>query len=240
MAKVKLGVIATEITGKLGGHVFQNNPSGTILATKSNPGKISSYNGNRQSTILQQVIQLWKGVGDSDKQLWTDFAMNYETFPINASIVNLSKRQGMSGSNSQKGYCLFVQYNTIRLQLGLSYLPYPSPGSNPIAPISATLSYPSTEVQITLSRALDVYGEELYISLSSPFPSWKNAPGKTFTRVGYASLSSTLKKIGFDECYKCPWFFNQPGVAWINVVVISLYSPFYYRLIDQVKFDIPI
>lgn len=102
-ALIRTGSIISDITGKIGGHVFQRTKGGLAVRTQGgviNPG-LNTQNANR--IIATRIQQAWRGLSASDRNLWEVYA----TFKNKSSRKNiLAKLTGQS---------IFMQENTVRL-----------------------------------------------------------------------------------------------------------------------------
>lgn len=102
-ALIKTGSLISDITGKVGGHVFQRTSSG--LALRSGPAPINKgiNTQNENRIIATRIQQAWRALSVSDRNLWE----------VYATFKNKSTRKNILGKLT--GQSIFMQENTVRL-----------------------------------------------------------------------------------------------------------------------------
>ena len=239
MAKIKLGSLVTEITGKIGGHQFSNSPTGTILANSPSQLKKNSYNLSSNLAVTTTVKQAWRSLSQATRNTWCDWAQVnvYDTSAF--AITNPFKPSVLTSSYLQRGYQLFIQYNVLRLNYGLSILTVPASTPHHIPPISVTVGTPSTEIQFNLSRSYTGTKEFFVASISAPLPSFRLNPGKSFIRQNLEYNNLTLISIGVDELRKYNNLFDIVGYTHVNFTVVHKLVPIAQKLIVNQRIQIP-
>jgi hypothetical protein len=114
MARIKLGTVVTEASGKLAGHCFQHSHGGMQLRTKPIPsGKPSASQTLIRS--LNPILQKgWQDLTDEQRKVWN-------LWPIKYDLCNKSgDRHPLSGHD------LWMKYNYTWLAAGGGFLPDPS------------------------------------------------------------------------------------------------------------------
>jgi len=239
MAKVKLGAIVTEISGKLGGQYFATHPSGTIMANKPVKSANSNFNFNQKQQNFAIASHTWGQLSAAYQQSWQNFALTLQNVPTNASVVNTSSWRMSAGAQIKNARQLFIQYNTIRLNVGAPILLL-CPSAPLILSLPAfSVSLPSLEVQINFDEPIDSDNIGFYIGFSKPVNQSVNNPGKSFSQVDWFLGGDYQVIIGESQMKKYPNFFNTVGYAFMNVVAFSYNSPQYYRVLNNYKFQIP-
>lgn len=239
MAKIKLGSLVSEITGKIGGHQFSNSVNGTILANAPSQIKKRSYNLSPNLAIISVIKQYWRSLSQTNRNQWCDWAQVNVYDQTAFSITNPFKPSVQTSSYVQRGYSLFVQYNACRLNYGFPILTVPAHTPHHIAPIVATLGTPSLEVQFNLSRNYNSTNEFFIASLSAPLPAYKSAPGKSFIFQNLEYNNLTLITIGVDELRKYSNFFDIVGYAHVNFTIVHKLVPIAQKLIVNQRIQIP-
>jgi len=88
MAKVKLGAIVTDISGKLGGHVFSKNRSGKYMRTKgvpTNPQTSAQMNIRGQFAAISSS---WSELTELQRTSWRNAVDQFATTDVFGDIKN--------------------------------------------------------------------------------------------------------------------------------------------------------
>jgi len=108
MALIKMAHIVAEARGAIAGTVFSKNTYGAYLRTKVTPV-------NRQTTFQQGVRQFlastaqdWRGLTQAQRDLWNQFAVNFNRTNIFGDSVGLT------------GFNLFMQLNRNLLEVNVA------------------------------------------------------------------------------------------------------------------------
>ncbi len=90
MAKVKFGMMMTDASGKLGGHVFAKNRGGSYVRTKGIPTnpQTSAQMGIRG--IFASITSAWSSLTDAQRATWKNFVSDYARTDIFGDLRNPS------------------------------------------------------------------------------------------------------------------------------------------------------
>jgi len=143
MASIKLGAIITEISGKLGGHVFSRDVNGHYLRTKIKPPNPQTAAQSQYRSMFRQIAASW---GTLTKQQRESFI----------NLVEAYKKTNVFGDlKSPTAKALFQRLNNNLLITGQSVITNCLPPSQITAPIveSAVLELGMKTFEINLSAA---------------------------------------------------------------------------------------
>ncbi len=108
MARIQMGSIVTDISGKLGGHVYGSSRYGKTLSNKSS-GKRKSLtfntNGNNVALNIATVSQSWLALTDSQRLAWQSYAVSYCTKTTNFGTHTLAAYTAYSRVNHNLLLC---------------------------------------------------------------------------------------------------------------------------------------
>jgi hypothetical protein len=110
MARIVYSGLIQEIGGSVGGSTFQRNAFGHTIRRKALSTKGFSSRQQESRLWMSQVIAAWNALSAADKAIW-DRAVSF--------YFQFAKRNGAS---LLTGRALFLKYNLVRLQAGLSLL----------------------------------------------------------------------------------------------------------------------
>jgi hypothetical protein len=110
MARIVYSGLIQEIGGSVGGSTFQRNAFGHTIRSKAIASKSLSDRQQESRLWMSQVIAAWNALSAADKAIW-DRAVSF--------YFQFAKRNGTS---LLTGRTLFLKYNLVRLQAGLSIL----------------------------------------------------------------------------------------------------------------------
>lgn len=110
MARIVYSGLIQEIGGSVGGSTFQRNAFGHTIRRKAVSTKGFSSRQQESRLWMSQVIAAWNALSAADKAIW-DRAVSF--------YFQFAKRNGAS---LLTGRALFLKYNLVRLQAGLSLL----------------------------------------------------------------------------------------------------------------------
>lgn len=99
MASVKIGAIITDIRGKLGGHVFQNNGAGLIMSTKVSPINHQTPSQRHNRELFRIISQLWRDLTNVQRQGWRNTAVDFRSKDRFSKLV------------ARSGFWLFIKIN---------------------------------------------------------------------------------------------------------------------------------
>ena len=90
MAKIKLGAIVTEISGKLGGHVFAKNRGGAYMRTKSTPTNPQTSYQMAVRALFAYISGLWSALTDAQRESFRSKVEGFATTNIFGDVKNPS------------------------------------------------------------------------------------------------------------------------------------------------------
>lgn len=70
MALIKMGAVVTDISGKLGGHVFARNTGGNYMRTKTSPINPNTSNQSEVRGIFASISSAWSSLTDDQRATW--------------------------------------------------------------------------------------------------------------------------------------------------------------------------
>ena len=110
MAKIKLGAIVTQISGKLGGHVFARNRGGAYMRTNATPNNPQTAFQSAVRAIMAAISSAWSSLTNAQRNSWNDAVENFSRTDQFGDIRNLS------------GKALFQSLNQNLQNVGLAIL----------------------------------------------------------------------------------------------------------------------
>jgi len=110
MARAKLGMIVTEINGKIGGNVFRQVKGKTVISTKSTNANRTKRQLNVGLMLTSTVTQAWSSLDSDTQDKYIQAAKNFIFAGPYGSQKNLSGRE------------LFIKLNGNRLKLNLPFV----------------------------------------------------------------------------------------------------------------------
>jgi len=110
MARAKLGMIVTEINGKIGGNVFRQVKGKTVISTKSTNANRTKRQLNVGLMLTSTVTQAWSSLDSDTQDKYIQAAKNFIFAGPYGSQKNLSGRE------------LFIKLNGNRLKLNLPFI----------------------------------------------------------------------------------------------------------------------
>ncbi len=171
--KVKFGMMMTEASGKLGGHVAAKNRGGAYVRTKVTPSNPRTVNQLAARNRVTNNAQGWRGLTQTQRTAWNNAVSNFKSTDIFGDIRNPS------------GINLYVKLNSNLSEAGQSLLTVP--------PLPGAVTGPAT---LTLTAAAGTPALSLAFTVS-PVPtgmSWiirataQQSPGKSFVKSLYRDL----------------------------------------------------
>ena len=88
MAKVKLGAIVTDISGKLGGHVFSKNRSGKYMRTKGVPTNPQTSAQMLIRGMFAAISSSWSELSELQRTSWRNAVDQFATTDVFGDIKN--------------------------------------------------------------------------------------------------------------------------------------------------------
>jgi hypothetical protein len=163
MARIKTSALISDISGKVGGSVFQRNQGGLSLRQQS--GKINSntLRSNIHRVNTSTIQTAWQSLTDDERNLWNTYA------------IYLGKKQKKNSSLLINGHQLFLNINSLRMDLAPDNgLFTPAILTTPIlAPLPEPINIVSIErdgvaLKINLDRAISNVYNVIICYLSRP------------------------------------------------------------------------
>jgi hypothetical protein len=114
MARIKLGAIITDISGKVGGHSFQSGGNGSILRRKTNPKKATSSSTAAHRNQFYRLSEAFRSLNEQQLKAWYSYANSQSHTNKFGQRYKLTPRQS------------FFSFNFPRIKAGepISLLPY--------------------------------------------------------------------------------------------------------------------
>lgn len=104
--KTNWGALIVDGRGKLGGHVAQKGPYGSILRTKSIPINPSTDRQQVRRSSISALTRYWAKLTDDDRKTWNDFAASNPVTDIFGKSMRLT------------GFNVFCQSNINLFKIG--------------------------------------------------------------------------------------------------------------------------
>lgn len=172
MAKIKLGTIVTDISGKVGGNVFAKNKAGAYIRRKSTISNPQSVAQMLVRGVFASLSQGWRNLSDVNRQSWIDGAANFMRMNVFGDNVKLS------------GKALFQSLNQNLLNVGLAQIdtcPVPSE----VPSVSATNAVIDiSDNSITLINQVPLSGGNYVVIEMTPVLS----SGKSFLKNDFRKI----------------------------------------------------
>lgn len=90
MAKIKFGMMMTDASGKLGGHVFSKNRGGSYIRTKVTPSNPQSSAQMNVRGIFASISSGWSSLTESARNSYRNFVADYAKTDIFGDLRNPS------------------------------------------------------------------------------------------------------------------------------------------------------
>lgn len=187
MARLKLGAIITEASGKLGGQTVSK--VGNTVYIKNNT--VSKRTGTRSQMqrrlTTQYLMSMYSYLSDFQKQLWHEQTPDYEF------------KDKFGDTQRRNAFQLFQLINQYRLLTGGGLITNPFPVHKPSFPvgINATVS----ETQILLQSDAYANDDVIMIYATPPIPNGVSATEKYMRFIGYVYGYTIAGGIGFIDEY---------------------------------------
>ena len=101
MAKVKLGPVAGQISGSIGGTVFAHNRGGAYIRIRSMVDKHTSVKAYSAKGALAFISGAWSRLSDPNRSAWTEWARQNPTTDTLGESRPLDGHQAYVGLNSR-------------------------------------------------------------------------------------------------------------------------------------------
>ena len=174
MAKIKFGMMMTDASGKLGGHVFAKNRGGSYVRTKGIPTNPQTSFQNAIRSMFAAISSAWSGLAVSARLSWNEAVSSYATTDVFGDLRNPS------------GKALFQRLNQ---NLALSGQPQLTVCPQPLAVPNGLLSLAGADVSSTtldIETQGDSTGSVMVISATP-----KVSAGTSFVKNDFRDLVFT-------------------------------------------------
>jgi hypothetical protein len=128
MAKIKMGLVVTEASGKLGGHVFTKNRGGAALRTKVSPANPQTASQSNVRAGLTAFAQGFRALTAAQIAAW------------NAAVGNYAKTDIFGDSRNPSGLNLYIKLNQNLHTVGTSPISTPALPGSAVGPTTITLT----------------------------------------------------------------------------------------------------
>ena len=88
MAKIKLGAIVVDMSGKLGGHVFAKNKGGNYMRTKTTPSNPQTIYQNTVRAIFALISAKWGNLTESARESWRTAVSSFANTNVFGDLKN--------------------------------------------------------------------------------------------------------------------------------------------------------
>ncbi len=171
MAKIKLSGIISDISGKVGGSIFQKSQSGYILRNLSIPVNKKTLAQVNIRNITNNLQQYWLNLSQSQREIWQSF-----------SRYNSLKQKNFSNLLIN-GHQTFLKLNHYRLLYGYDILITPQFLKCQFTNINLTLELRSNRLVTISDRELSPGTEFLIIFLTLCTKASINNPGSSYRTI---------------------------------------------------------
>lgn len=101
MAKVKFGALMTDARGKLGGHVFSKNRSGSYLRTKVTPVNPQTAYQSAARALFATISSQWSGLTQAVRDAFNGAVQDWAQTDIFGDLKNPSGKNLFQRLNNQ-------------------------------------------------------------------------------------------------------------------------------------------
>lgn len=216
MARVKFGAIVSDISGSVGGLVFQRSQYGNSLRTKPFPSpNYSDSSFNRKAALLKLQF-IWRYMNDEQKRAYQTFMSFRPTYV---------KR---NASSLLSGYNLFLKYGLVSLAAGQvpqTSIKFNIPELNLGPPSAYRLG---SDFWLDIGTNLPASDFDILALFSKPFSRNTFIADSQLRVIPTQSFSGTKVKFGYPYVQR---YINLPQIGdWVlcRYTVFSLYSPVIY------------
>lgn len=176
MAKLKFGMIVTEGSGKLGGHVLARNRSGAYARTKVTPvNPATTYQQNARNELATRS-QGWRGLTQNQRDAW------------NGAVNDFARTDIFGDLRNPTGKNLYTLININLVNSGFPPVNVPPlPSAVPsITATSATIAVGTTQFDVAFT-ATGIISDAIHIWVTDGL-----SPGVGFAKNRYRFLRHVL------------------------------------------------
>lgn len=165
MANIKLSGIVTDISGTIGGTIFQKGRSGHIMRTNFFKGSPKSELAIQRSNIIAYLQYQWQELSQSNKDSWKGF-VNFAHITMHSNNNNL-----LTGREA------FIKLNYYPILYGYSIKSTPSYLRFELIPTDCDLGLIDNKLHIHIDKTLNADKEFLILFVTFRTRSTINNPG---------------------------------------------------------------
>lgn len=180
MARIKTSAFINDISGKVGGSVFQRCQSGLILKNSPNLPYASSMLQNSTNNNMYRCQFEWQQLTTCQRQIWNSFA------------DFVKKTQKHSKDQFLNGHQLFIQCNFYRHQYGYSTLKEPQFMKGELKTISCTLSMFFTDLRLIVDRNTQSAYEFIILQATKRVSPTLNNPGSRYKTIIFTTADTNI------------------------------------------------
>ena len=174
MAKIKLSMVMSDISGKLNGSVFARNRGGLYVRTKVTPANPQTAAQQLARSILGALSQGWKALTVAQRLSWNNAVTNFASTDVFGDIRNPS------------GLNLFVKLNANLQNVGIPAITVAPSPTGVIASTPFTLVADATLGTFTLDNGSIVVPADTSLVIEST----------AGVSAGKSNVNSLYRKIG--------------------------------------------
>lgn len=183
MARIKTSAFINDISGKIGGSVFQRCQSGLILKNTPNLPFTSSMAQNSTNNNMYRCQYEWQNLTICQRQIWNSFA-------------NFTKKsQKHSKDIYINGHQLFIQCNFYRHQYGYSTLKEPQFMKGELKLLTATFILNFGNLIMTTNRSIQSTYEFVILQATTKVSPSLNNPGGRYKSLIYTTVDGAWHNI---------------------------------------------
>src|SRR5690606_31167469 len=113
--KAKFGSIVTSGSGKIGGHMFQETATGTIMKSIGSYNKKASVSQINRRITTRNIMALWSQLSSEQRLSWESAVVDYKKIDVFAQVKSFNAFQ------------LFNRINQVSMLLNMGYIFQPRP-----------------------------------------------------------------------------------------------------------------
>lgn len=168
MAKLKFGMVVTEASGKLGGHVFARNRGGAYARTKVTPVNPQTQAQSFVRATLASFSQAWRGLTQTQRDAW------------NAAVSDFARTDIFGDLRNPTGKNLYTLLNINLANAGQSAISVPPLPAAVEAYIAETLTIDVSATQMDLGFSGSDASTNMLVEATEPL-----SPGVDFFKNRY-------------------------------------------------------
>lgn len=202
MALLKLGMIATEAKGKLGGHSLQMQRGRCVALSSKKPSRHFNVNVPAQQWKRTRTFFWWRTLTQAQKKLWNDFAKSPEA------------RSCYPGSKSWSGFNWYVSCNCqdwISFIVNYSVPPTVFPPRAHI--LTGTVTWHTAGPCVVITTSENFTGYSLLFSCCAPCSRGKKMVVKDFKYCQQTTMNTSPQTYNFTGFATVFGFIPQTGAT---------------------------